>query len=218
MGKLSIQNKVSPLVFLCGASQFCLMPTSTLLDRSNYSEQTLGTFSLLLPTKRPFSASSSILSTIPPYSTSVPPSSIRAPSTPQAGSTPSAPMQGFGSDSVRSISSNDFRRGPPTSSSRRDKVVLVPTSSGSRDRDGIYRGSSSTGGQRGKTKEVNLEDFYKDEESSEEDDDDDDEEESEEDEEESEGEESEEVESEEESSGEEESEREEGTGQNGSKR
>ena len=193
-----------------------LLMATVVSDRSNYSEQTLGTFSLLLPTKRPFSASSSLLSTIPPYSTSVPPSSIRTPSTPQAGSTPSAPMQGFGSDSVRSISSNDFRRGPPTSSSsRRDKVVLVPTSSGSRDRDDIYRGSSSNGGQRGKNKEVDLEDFYKDEESSEEEDDEEEEEVSEE-EEESEEEESEEGESEQESSGEEESEEE--KGQNGNKR
>ncbi|GAA5993961.1 hypothetical protein JCM5350_008340 [Sporobolomyces pararoseus] len=133
-------------------------------ERSSYSEHQLGSFSLLLPTKRPFSTTSSILSNVPPYSTSVPPSSIRKPSTPQPGSTPTAPMQGFGSDSIRSISSNDFRRGAAMSSgSRREKVVLVPTSTS----DDIYRGASSSNGGR-KKKEVNLEDFYRDEESSEE--------------------------------------------------
>ncbi|GAA5949390.1 hypothetical protein JCM3765_003393 [Sporobolomyces pararoseus] len=133
-------------------------------ERSSYSDHLLGSFSLLLPTKRPFSGTSAILSTVPAYPTSVPPSSIRKPSTPQPGSTPTAPMQGFGSDSIRSISSNDFRRGASMSSgNRREKVVLVPTSTS----DDIYRGASSSNGGR-KKKEVNLDDFYRDEESSEE--------------------------------------------------
>lgn len=160
----SAHGQFNPITSLLLAIRW-LTIGSRLIDRSNYSEHQLGSFSLLLPTKRPFSTTSSTLSTIPPYSTSAPPSSIRNPTTPQPGSTPSAPMQGFGSDSIRSISSNDFRRSTRGGTSsgggdRREKVVLVPTS------DDIYRGASGSRNGGGKKKEVNLDAFYRDEESS----------------------------------------------------
>ncbi|GAA5915200.1 uncharacterized protein JCM6883_001765 [Sporobolomyces salmoneus] len=141
-------------------------------DPSNYGDRPLGSFSLLLgysSSKRPFSPSSSILTSIPPYPTSVPPSSIRTPTTPQSGTISSnRGMPGFGSDSVRAISSTEFNRrgGGPSmggGGGRREKVVLVPTMSSSmRESGDIYRGSGSGGGRR---KKEDLEEFFRDEES-----------------------------------------------------
>lgn len=102
-------------------------------DTSALSAQ-LGTFSLSLPTKRPFGSSS--LSAVPPYATTAPPSSIRDPPAGKHSSTlasrSATPLQGFGSDSFASSP----RPGSAASSrsntrSAREKVVLVPTGSSS---------------------------------------------------------------------------------------
>ncbi|GAA5860737.1 hypothetical protein JCM1840_001947 [Sporobolomyces johnsonii] len=142
-------------------------------DRHAHYAQ-LGTFSLVLPSKRPFSSSpSSSLAFIPPYPSVVPPSSIRDPPTPAPGQSastrPAAPLQGFGSDSFRSLSSSSL------APARRDgKIVLVPTTTA-----GSGSEASSLAGRR---EFRNLDDFYADEEGDSSDDDDDDEDEEEEDE------------------------------------
>ncbi|CEQ42338.1 SPOSA6832_04133, partial [Sporobolomyces salmonicolor] len=149
-------------------------------DRHAYHTQ-LGTFALVLPSKRPFPSSpSSSLAFIPPYPSIVPASSIRDPPTPAPGQSPSirpaAPLQGFGSDSFRSLSSSSLGH------VRRDgKIVLVPTTTGS---------GSDASSMAGRREFRNLDDFYADEEgdSSEEDEDEDEDEDEGEDEDEDEGE------------------------------
>ncbi|GAA5959599.1 hypothetical protein JCM21900_002950 [Sporobolomyces salmonicolor] len=134
-------------------------------DRHAHHTQ-LGTFALVLPSKRPFPSSpSSSLAFIPPYPSIVPASSIRDPPTPAPGLSPSirpaAPLQGFGSDSFRSLSSSSLGH------VRRDgKIVLVPTTTGS---------GSDASSMAGRREFRNLDDFYADEEgdSSEEDEDED---------------------------------------------
>ncbi|GAA5901016.1 hypothetical protein JCM6882_006002 [Rhodosporidiobolus microsporus] len=102
-------------------------------DRSSQSAQ-LGTFALSLAGKRPFGSSS--LAAIPPYSTSVPPSSIRDPpassssSSPNGSarsrsSTPLANLQGFGSDSF--VQHNGSGAGSGSRTRMREKVILTPT-------------------------------------------------------------------------------------------
>lgn len=172
---------LSPLS-LCVWGKTLLIPAFLLeKDRSMSCERhELGSFSLVLQ-KRPFS--SSLLSTVPAYPTSVPPSSIRNPVTPSpvsSGSIGGGAMRGFGSESIRSISSNSRGGGGSPRDrhfdpGRRERVVLVPTGpTTSDDDDDVYRGSAAAGfgttGTRRKKEVKNLDDFYRD-------DDDDDEEE-----------------------------------------
>ncbi|GAA6016862.1 hypothetical protein JCM10207_003276 [Rhodosporidiobolus poonsookiae] len=169
-------------------------------EPAHVSVAQLGTLALSLPSKRPFSTTpSASLATLPPYPTSVPPSSIRDPPAGSASSSaPSAPMQGFGSDSLRASPSPAGSRPGSALSSRaggrgaREKVVLVPTASVG---EGAYGQPAGTGRRK-----VGMEEFFRDsseeeetseeeEESSEEEDDDEGSEEGSEEEEEDEGEE-----------------------------
>ncbi|GAA6038326.1 hypothetical protein JCM8097_003945 [Rhodosporidiobolus ruineniae] len=106
------------------------------LERHTSTAQ-LGTFALSLSSsssgKRPFSPSpSSSLAVLPPYPSSVPPSAIRDPPVGSSSRTASpAPggraMQGFGSNSFARPGSAGSGR---STRAAREKVVLVPTSSG----------------------------------------------------------------------------------------
>ncbi|GAA5864433.1 hypothetical protein JCM8547_005818 [Rhodosporidiobolus lusitaniae] len=102
-------------------------------DRSSSSAQ-LGTFSLSLPSKRPFSNSPS-LSYIPPYPSTVPPSSIRDPLASSSSSARSSradtPLQGFGSDSFARSGARPGSASSSRSRATREKVVLVPSASSS---------------------------------------------------------------------------------------
>ncbi|GAA5985274.1 hypothetical protein JCM10908_002598 [Rhodotorula pacifica] len=113
-------------------------------DRSANTDAQLGTFALSLPGKRAFPSEYGALSSLPPYPTSVPPSSIRDP---PAGSAPSGsasasgsrsssrsgtPMQAFGSDSFAASGGAGLSRNSrQAGNGRAGKVVLVPTDSGS---------------------------------------------------------------------------------------
>ncbi|BGO94399.1 hypothetical protein NBRC10512_002097 [Rhodotorula toruloides] len=144
--------------------------------RSFPPEAQLGTFTLSLPGKRPFAGESTPLSHVPPYPSTVPPSSIRDPPT-SSSSSPSrstTPLQGFGSDSFRASSSS---RGG-------SKVVLTPGSgsgSGSGSRAATPTGVSAAAAAARKKQSLN-EFFAESETSSEEDEDEDEDDEEEEDE------------------------------------
>ncbi|PRQ75849.1 Adaptin N terminal region-domain containing protein, partial [Rhodotorula toruloides] len=140
--------------------------------RSFPPEAQLGTFTLSLPGKRPFAGESIPLSHVPPYPSTVPPSSIRDPpaSSSSSPSRSTTPLQGFGSDSFRSSSSTS--RGG-------SKVVLTPGSA-SGSRSATPTGVSAAAAAARKKQSLN--DFFAESETSSEDEEEDEDEEEEEDE------------------------------------
>ncbi|GAA5905071.1 hypothetical protein JCM8208_007675 [Rhodotorula glutinis] len=156
-------------------------------DRPTSTSQ-LGTLSLSLSSSsstsapiRPFGPSTLSLAHVPPYPTTVPPSSIRDPPADANGSSAASraqtPLQGFGSESFRPGSAGGVSRqqGAPS------RVVLTPGAGG-----GVAGPSSRTASPMltaaaaAQQKKVTLNDFFEssEEESEEEEEEDDDEEES----------------------------------------
>jgi AP-3 complex subunit beta len=141
-GEATLESREYPLL--------CLRALLTLWHAARTGAE-LGTLSLALPGKRfAFNVA------LPPFPSTVPPSTIRDTYTPDALKSPpsfnqsyspdsrsSTPLQGFGTDSR---GSNGRGRASP--------VVLVPTSFAAGESEGM---SSSFGGKKGF---VDLEDFY----------------------------------------------------------
>ncbi|BGP26901.1 AP-3 complex subunit beta [Rhodotorula toruloides] len=152
--------------------------------RSFPPEAQLGTFALSLLGIRLFAGESPPLSHIPPYPSTVPPSSIRDPPASSSSSPPrsTTPLQGFGSNSIRSSSGTSHGA---------SKVVLTP---GSGSRSATPTGLSPAAAAARKKQSLN--EFFADSETSSEEEDEVEEEEDEEDDEEDEEEESGEEESE----------------------
>lgn len=129
----------------------------------------LGTFSLALPTKRLLFSSSDPTRSIslPPYPTSVPPSSIRDVLGPASAPTSRSPtpMRGFGSDSIARGGV-----GAGVGSGRASPVVLVPTNFANAEASRSSSPASFVGAGGRKAGFRDLEDFYKDEESEEDED------------------------------------------------
>lgn len=173
-----------------------LITTLSHADRPHSNAQ-LGTLSLSLASSgnphaaRPSPFGSSSLASVPPYPTSVPPSSVRDPPSGAAGAGASAPtsrshtpLQGFGSESFRSSG---------TAPGQAARVVLTPGSGASTPPTSML--SAAAAAER---KKVSLNEFFESSSSGSEEEEDDDETEGEDDDESSEGEEEEEDEDDEE--------------------
>ncbi|KPV73944.1 uncharacterized protein RHOBADRAFT_54528 [Rhodotorula graminis WP1] len=151
-------------------------------DRPTSTAQ-LGTLSLSLSSSsstsapsRPFGPSTLSLAHIPPYPTSVPPSSIRDPPTDANGSSATlraqTPLQGFGSESLRP-GPGVRQQGAPS------RVVLTPGAGGAAAAGSSSRRTASpmlTAAAAAQQKKVTLNDFFESSEDESEEDDDDEEE------------------------------------------
>lgn len=160
------------LSFLMPPAQYhCALPFTFITPGRSAPAATtaeLGTFGLFLPSKRLLFSSSSSAASLPPYPSTVPPSSIRdrdetSPSPSTTRST--TPMRGFGSDSLAGGGLKPSGGGRANS-----PVVLVPTNfstshDGSRSASPASFGAGVTGRKSGF---VDLEDFYADEDEDEE--------------------------------------------------
>ncbi|GAA6018845.1 hypothetical protein JCM8202_002255 [Rhodotorula sphaerocarpa] len=143
--------------------------------RSSEPDAQIGTFGLALPGKRPFPTDGISLSSLPPYSTTVPPSSIRDPpaGSASAAASPSAggsrassgtatPLQAFGSDSFTAgghSAASSPGGGGGSSRRRNGPVVLVPGSGGEGPRS--FGGASGPAGASAsrREKKQSLNDF-----------------------------------------------------------